>query len=229
MIRGISSRPGVLGQRLIKIQELDLAILWTLEEGWKRASSSSEVHAGSGEVEITKHLRCGMRAALKETGAAWRKKMIILTGVESFSTPEVPRPDGLTDIPVLFSDIREEYDEHDPHAIIECKRVAGHDAGLSRLYVIKGIDRFKTGQSAGNHAVGFMAGYLLSGDAESAVTGVNAYLTGKGRRSEHLGVCSLAGRSVGQEQSTSAPGAGRPDTAAPYVPRLAAGGVVRLR
>ena len=104
-----------------------------------------------------------MRRALKETDAAWRKKMTILPGAESLSRSDVPKPDGLTDIPVLFSDIREEYDEHDPHAIIECKRVAGHDAGLCRLYVVEGIDRFKTGQYASNHAVGFMAGYPTCG------------------------------------------------------------------
>ena len=112
--------------------------------------------------------------------------MTVLPGTETRSRPEVPRPDGRTDIPVFFQDIREEHDEQDPHAIIECKRVAGNDARLCRLYVVEGIDRFSTGKYAANHAVGFMAGYLLAGDAGSAAAGVNRHLTRKGRQSERL-------------------------------------------
>ena len=108
-----------------------------------------------------------MIEALKAKDADWCKKMTVLPGTESRSSPDLPKPDGRTDIPILFQEIREELDEHDPHAIVECKRVAGSDAGLCRLYVVEGIDRFKTGKYAGNHAVGFMAGYLLSDDAEA--------------------------------------------------------------
>lgn len=43
-----------------------------------------------------------------------------------------------------------------------------------------------TGKYAGNHAAGFVAGYLLSGDAAEAAAGVNRYLTGKERRPERL-------------------------------------------
>ena len=132
-----------------------------------------------------------MREALKAKDADWCKKMTVLPGTESRSSPGLPKPDGRTDIPILFQEIREELDEHDPHAIVECKRIAGSDADLCRQYVVEGIDRFKTGKYAGNHAVGFMAGYLLSGDAEVATGGINRYLTGQGRKPEHLGPSSI--------------------------------------
>ena len=51
--------------------------------------------------------------------------------------------------------------------------------------------RFKTGKYGGNHAVGFMAGYLLSDDARAAAGGINGYLTRKGRQIEHLGPSNI--------------------------------------
>ena len=127
-----------------------------------------------------------MREGLKAKDADWCKKVTVLPGAESRSSPDLPKPDGRTDIPILFQEIREELDEHDPHAIVECKRVAGNDADLCRQYVVGGIDRFKTGKYGGNHAIGFMAGYVLSGDANAAAGGINRYLTGQGRQLEHL-------------------------------------------
>ena len=199
MTSDFSPLSGALGRRFIDIhRERSDAILEILDAGWKRTVIYPEVHAGVGEVEITEHLRAGMqdavdtRAAAAAPGVAARwKKMTVLPGTETLSRPEVSRPDGRTDIPVFFQDIREEYNEQRPHAIIECKRIAGSDAGLCRLYVVEGIDRFKTGKYAANHAVGFMAGYLLSGDAGSATVGVNKHLTRKGRQSEHLGSSTL--------------------------------------
>ena len=182
---------GAIGQQPIDITERSDAILQILDEGWQKASTSPVVHSGGGEVEITEQLRTGMRAALSTKRAAWCRKMTILAGTESRSSPNLPRPDGRTDIPIFFSDIREEYDEHDPHAIVECKRVAGNRADLCRKYVVEGIDRFATAKYAGNHAVGFMAGYVLSDDAQAATTGINRHLTRKGRQSEHLGPCSV--------------------------------------
>ena len=182
-----SPRPGVLGRRFIDIHdERCAAVLQILEAGWERASGAPDVHAGVGEVEITERLRDGMREALAAKTAGWCRKMTVLPGTESSSGPDVPRPDGRTDLPVFFTDVREEYDEHDPHAIVECKRVAGNRADLCREYVVAGIDRFVSGKYAGNHAAGFMAGYLLSGDAAEAAAGVNRYLTGKERRPERL-------------------------------------------
>ena len=182
---------GAIGQQPIDINtERSDAILQILDRGWQRASQSPAVHTGAGEVEITEQLRTGMRAALRTTRGALRRTMTILPGTESRSRPVHPRPDGRTDIPIFFSDIREEYDEHDPHAIVECKRIAGSRADLCREYVVEGIDRFVTGKYGGNHAVGFMAGYVLSADAKAATAGINRHLIRKGRQSEHLGPCS---------------------------------------
>ena len=188
-----SARRGVLGRQFIDIhRERTEAILQIVDAGWKLAATFPRVHADAGEVEITEFLRDGMRAALAESATNWSRRMTVLPGTESRSTAEVPRPDGRTDVPIFFNDIREEYNEHDPHAIVECKRVAGNRAGLCREYVVEGIDRFVTGKYAQNHAVGFMAGYLLSGDAASATVRINAYLTSKGRPSEHLRSASFA-------------------------------------
>ena len=182
-----SPRPGALGQQFIDIRgERCDAILQILDSGWKRALASPNAHPKAGEVEITECLRTGMREALAETTADWGRKMTVLPGTESRSTTAIATPDGRTDIPIFFQDIREELGEHDPHAIVECKRVAGSDTGLCREYVLHGIDRFKTGKYAGNHSVGFMAGYLLSGHAETATEGINKYLTGRGCQTEQL-------------------------------------------
>ena len=135
-----------------------------------------------------------MQTALTEIRTGWSKKMTVLPGTESRSSPEIPKPDGRTDMSILFTDIREEYNEHYPHAIVECKRVAGNRADLCRQYVVDGIDRFPTGKYASNHAVGFMVGYLLSGDAASAAACINAHLTRKRRQSEHLAPCVIAHR-----------------------------------
>ena len=144
------------------------------------------MHADTHEVEITERLRDGMRAALNAKVVPWCKKMTVLPGTESRSSPDAPRPDGRTDVPIFFNDVREEYDEHDPHAIVECKRIAGNCADLCREYVVEGIDRFVKGKYAGNHADGFMAGYLLSGDAQAAAECVNKYLSKKKREPERL-------------------------------------------
>ena len=151
-----------------------------------------------------------MRDTLNESDAPYCKKITIQAGTQSRSRPNVWRPDGITDISIFFSDIREKYGEHDAHAIVECKRVAGNRTDLCRQYVVEGIDRFATRKYAGNHPVAFMAGYLLSGDAESAATGVNAYLTGKGRRSEHLRVSSLTDASWARSSRHPRPDAAKP-------------------
>ena len=182
-----SPRPGSLGRQPLDIgREYCTAILRILDDGWQRASASPDLHAGAREVVITEHLRDGMRATLAARSEPWYKRMTVLSGTEWRSTPAAATPDGVTDIPILFQGIREARDEHVPHAIVECKRVEGRNASLCREYVVNGIDRFGTGQYAGHHAAGFMAGYLLSGDAESATAGINAYLNRKGRQSEHL-------------------------------------------
>ena len=162
-------------------------ILLVLKGGWERALTQPRVQPGAEEEEITECLRDGMRMALREDVVKDGRRIAVLPGTESRSGPDVPKPDGRTDIPVFFNRIHELLGEHDPHAIIECKRVAGNHASLCRLYVVEGIDRFAKGKYAGNHVVGFMTGYLVSGDAAAAVSRINRYLTGRKRPSEHLG------------------------------------------
>ena len=182
------------GQGLIPLSdEIVAAILLTLEAGWKIASAYPEVNATAGEVVITKRVRYGMRQALDSNEFQWSKEMTVLPGTESRSRSEVLTPDGRTDISIFMIQIRLQYQAHDPHAIIECKRIAGSHTNLCRLYVVKGIDRFQTGQYAGNHSVGFMVGYLLSNDAAAAVSGINRYLTNKGRYEERLNASNLIG------------------------------------
>ena len=112
--------------------------------------------------------------------------MVVLPGTESRSTSCVLLPDGRTDIPLFSTEIFQRLEEHDPHAVIECKRIASTDTHLCREYVVEGIDRFRTGKYGHNHAMGFMAGYLLADTAQDAVQGVNAYLTRVSREPEHL-------------------------------------------
>ena len=184
------------GQGLIPLSnEIAAAILLTLKAGWKIASAFPEVHAAAREVEITERLRDGMRQALDRNEFQWSKEMTVLPGTESRSRPETLTPDGRTDIPILMSEIRLKFQVHDPHAIIECKRIEGSDTNLCRLYVVEGINRFQTGKYAGNHRVGFMVGYLLSDDATAAVSGINRYLTNKGRQAEHLKLSNIIKKS----------------------------------
>lgn len=183
------NRPAVaVGRIFIEISRDESAtVLRILNAGWDRALHRSQMHAGSGEVEITECLRDGMEEALNDGVVMQNKQISVLPGTQSRSSPDILKPDGLTDISIHFQRIREEYDQHPPHAIIECKRVAGDRADLCRLYVVEGIDdRFKAGKYAASHAVAFMTGYLLAGDARAATDGINKYLTGKGRQSEHL-------------------------------------------
>ena len=106
--------------------------MYIVEGGWRRAMGSESISMQSGEVEITECLREGMRAELNERSGAWCKRMTILPGTESRSSSATSKPDGRTDIPIYFQEVRETFDDHDPHAIIECKRVAGQDAALCR-------------------------------------------------------------------------------------------------
>ena len=67
---------------------------------------------------MTERLRDGMRIALKNS--PW-KQIMVLPGTESRSKSNVMLPDGRTDIPLAFVEIFLRTQEHDPHAIIECK------------------------------------------------------------------------------------------------------------
>jgi hypothetical protein len=174
-----------LGREFIALApEVVAAILLTLVAGWQRAADFSDVNPQAGEVLMTERLRDGMRGALK--GHLWGKMLIVLPGTESRSGRGVVLPDGRTDIPLMLIEVFLRTQEHDPHAIIECKRIAGSDTHLCREYVVEGIDRFVTGKYGENHALGFMVGYVLSGTAAESAEGINAYLTRASRQGDHL-------------------------------------------
>ena len=179
--------PAPLGKEFIELApEVTAAILLTLLAGWQNARGFGDVNAQAGEVPMTERLRDGMRSELKSKEHLWGKMLVVLPGTESRSNSAVVIPDGRTDIPLMLIEVFLRTQEHDPHAIIECKRIAGSDTHLCREYVVEGVDRFRTGKYGQNHAVGFMVGYLLSGTAVEAADGINAYLTRVSRKAEHL-------------------------------------------
>lgn len=187
-------RPVAVGRRLIDLKpELFTAILQTIDAGWEIALKRPEVKPDAGEVQMTECLRDAMREALISKKLPWRKTMIIAPGTESRSQPGMTVPDGRTDIPLFLTTVFAASGEHDPHAIIECKRVAEGDAHLAREYVVEGIDRFRTGKYAANHARGFMVGYVVAGASNGVVDGINKYLAGRRRKHESLESWTVAG------------------------------------
>jgi len=181
-----------LGREFIELApEIVAAILLTLIAGWQRACIFCDVNAQAGEVLMTERLRDGMRADLKSNGHPWGKMLIVLPGTESRSSSAVLLPDGRTDIPLMLIEVFLRTQEHDPHAIIECKRIAGSDTHLCREYVVEGVDRFRTGKYGQNHVLGFMVGYILSGTAADAADGVNASLKRARRDAESLAISGI--------------------------------------
>ncbi len=179
--------PVPLGREYIELApEVSAAILLTVLTGWQHALSFADVNVHAGEVLMTERLRDGMRSSLQAGRHPWSKTLMVLPGTESRSRSAVIIPDGRTDIPLMLIEVFLRTHEHDPHAIIECKRIAGSDTHLCREYVVEGMDRFKSGKYGQNHAVGFMVGYLLSGLAREAADGVNSYLTRAARHADHL-------------------------------------------
>ena len=177
--------PAAAGRPFIALaREVAAGILRIIEEGWRRALASSDIGAEDGEVEITERLRDRMREAAN--ARSLELKLVVLPGTESRSRPDIGKPDGRIDIPLLVIEIFLRYGEHDPHAIIECKRVAGSRSDLCREYVVAGIDRFRSGKYSGNHSTGFMIGYLIADDANLAVSGINKFLNGRSRGAESL-------------------------------------------
>ncbi len=175
--------PSALGREFIELApEVVAAILLTLGTGWQQACAAEDVNANAGEVLMTERLRDGMRDALKTS--PWN--LIVLPGTESRSKSSVVIPDGRTDIPLMLIEVFLRTHEHDPHAIIECKRIAGSDNHLCREYIVEGVDRFINGKYGENHAVGFMVGYVISDTPEAAANGINAYLTRVARSKDHL-------------------------------------------
>lgn len=200
-----------MGREFIELApEVTAAILLTLLAGWKHASSFADVNAQAGEVLMTERLRDGMRSELKSRRLPWGKMLVVLPGTESRSNSAVMIPDGRTDISLMLWEVFWRTQEHDPHAIIECKRIAGSDTHLCREYVVEGVDRFRSGKYGQNHAVGFMVGYLLSGTAVEAADGINAYLTRTSRKAEHLKPADVAKGMLSWESRH-----GRPSTTSP--------------
>lgn len=173
-----------LGREFIELgPEVVAVILLTLAAGWQHARAAEDVNANAGEVLMTERLRDGMRIALKNS--PW-KQIMVLPGTESRSKSNVMLPDGRTDIPLAFVEIFLRTQEHDPHAIIECKRIAGSDTHLCREYVVEGMDRFIQEKYGENHAIGFMVGYVLAGAPSESADGVNAYLRRVSRSVDRL-------------------------------------------
>lgn len=162
-------------------------ILQTIKRGWRRAVRQPGIQAGTPELKLNEYLRDGMREAVEPRLGGRGPRMLVAPGTESRSTPDVTTPDGRTDIPIYVLAIFETCHDHDPHAIIECKRVAGSDGRLCGRYVRRGIDRFVVGKYGSRHATGFMAGYLESGNADLAAQGINRILVAKNRHGELLG------------------------------------------
>jgi hypothetical protein len=184
----------VLGRERIPLTPNIIAvILRTLKAGWAEASRHAEVRSSAGEVQMTERLRDGMRSVLNSGRLPWSKSFIVAPGSESRSTLSILEPDGRTDIPLYIIEVFLRYAEHDPHAIIECKRLTPHDTHLCREYVVEGVDRFRTGKYGENHAVGFMAAYLLVGSPATGAGGINAYLSRVGRAMESLAPSDAVG------------------------------------
>lgn len=170
-------------------REVVAGILRVIEDGWRRALAASDIDTHHDEVAITERLRDGMREAANSR--AIPMNLVILPGTETRSHPDMQRPDGRTDISLLIIEIFLRYGEHDPHAVIECKRVADRRRDLCRAYVVEGIDRFRSGKYSNNHSTGFMIGYLIAGDTHTAASGINRYLEAKSRITEGLRLSDL--------------------------------------
>lgn len=162
------------------------AILHVVRAGWAFASKIVEEPCVTGEDVLNEVLRNGMRFAVEKDRALGQHRrlpeMRVLPEGATCSRSDVDRPDGRPDIPILLS----RPFSHEAHAIIECKRIAGNRARLCRLYVVEGIDRFKTGKYARDHATAFMVGYVSEGTCLAAVDGVNGYLERQARPQDQL-------------------------------------------
>lgn len=162
------------------------AILDVVRAGWAVASEVVEEMGVAREDALNELLRDGMRLAVEEDRALGLHRrlpeMRILPEGASRSRPEVGRPDGRPDIPILLS----RPFSQEAHAVIECKRVGGNRAMLCRLYVVEGIDRFKSGKYASNHETAFMVGYVITSTCVAAVDGVNGYLERQARPQDQL-------------------------------------------
>lgn len=156
-----------------------VAILRTIQLGWQVVAEKDAVDP-SHELPMTHRLRAGMRHVVDSSDQLG--PMRISPGTEVIPSKDAPRLAGLTDISIYLNRL----EGHDPHAIIECKRVHGGDPKLCRLYVVEGIDRFRSGKYGADHAQDFMVGFVVQGDVGDTVAGINRYLTGRQRHLDRL-------------------------------------------
>ena len=170
----------VAGERIELGPDLVATVLRVIEEGWVRAKAMGAT-ATDLERPLTERLRFGMRTAKSRP-----ESIVVQRGAESLSSQAALVPAGLSDIPLFFLEIYLQSSVQDPHAIIECKRIADTDTDLCREYVVNGIDRFRDGKYASCHKVAFMVGYVLMGTVDDAADGVDRYLTGRQRPTERL-------------------------------------------
>ena len=140
-----------------------LAVLKSIVDGWEAARENDLLKADLHERKITRWLIGGMRRTMGHLGVT------VARGTE---TPEGNVPD----ICISFQRLREEEGEHEPHVVVECKRVAGSDSTLCARYVRQGMSRFKERKYGKHRFHGFMVGYLISGSSDGAVEGINWYL-----------------------------------------------------
>ena len=161
-------------------------ILQVIAAGWAVASKDEGAIGVAHEEALNELLRDGMRYVVdpnRAFGPAPRfPEMRIMDEVGWHSRPDVVRPDGRVDISILLTRPL----SHKPHALVECKRVAGNSARLCRLYVVRGMDRFASCQYAGNHATAFMVGYVIEGTRVAAADGINGYLRRQGRPADQM-------------------------------------------
>ena len=175
----------VAGERIELGPDLVATVLRVIEEGWVRAKAMGAT-ATDLERPLTERLRRGMRTAKSRP-----ESIVVQRGAESLSSQAALVPDGLTDIPLFFLEIYLQSSVQDPHAIIECKRIAGTDTNLCREYVVNGIDRFRDGKYSSRHRAAFMVGYVLTGTIDDAANGVNKYLAGRQRPTERLATSTV--------------------------------------
>ena len=125
--------PVTAGRPFIELApEMSTAILRTIEAGWALALKSPDVNAGAAEVPMTERLRDGMRSALNGGELPWGRIMVVLPGTESRSRPDVLRPDGRTDIPILLIRIPSIRRTRSPMRSSNASGIAGGGHHLSR-------------------------------------------------------------------------------------------------
>lgn len=192
----VPTEEGSIAGHLVELgPDLIATVLLVIKEGWALARVGAT--AADRERPLTERLRIGMRTAKSRPDS-----VVVQRGGESLSWRATLEPDGLTDIPLFFLEIYFQSSVQDPHAIIECKRIAGGDTRLCREYVVNGIDRFRDGKYSQQHKAAFMVGYVLTGTVGSAANGVNRYLAGRGRMTERLGVPTIVVESSWLREST---------------------------